>query len=44
MDRKTEKLARKAATTEGISFSAWVERAVRDNLAAITAPTTEAAP
>lgn len=35
MDMKIEKLARKAAFSEGVSLSAWIERAVRENLAAI---------
>lgn len=36
MDKRVEKMARKAATLEGVSFSSWVERAVKENLAAIT--------
>lgn len=35
MDKKIEKMARKAATLEGISFSAWVERACRSNLQSV---------
>ena len=37
MDEKLMKRARKAAFAEGVTFSNWVERAVRDNLAAIAA-------
>lgn len=36
MDKKIEKMARKAATLEGLSFSSWVERSVRESLADIT--------
>ena len=36
MDKKIEKQARRAATAEGVSFSSWVEKAVRENLAAIS--------
>jgi predicted HicB family RNase H-like nuclease len=35
MDKKVEKAARKAASLEGVSFSSWVERAVRENIAAL---------
>lgn len=37
MDKRVEKLARKAAFSEGLSLSAWIERAVRENLAAVVA-------
>lgn len=42
MDKKIEKMARKAASLEGLSFSSWVERAVRENLASITGKAGEA--
>jgi|APGre2960657373_1045057.scaffolds.fasta_scaffold05386_3 hypothetical protein len=36
MDKKIEKMGKKAARLEGMSFSAWVERACRETLATIT--------
>jgi len=36
MDKRVEKMSRKAALLEGLSFSAWVERACREGLAKIT--------
>ena len=36
MDRNVETLARRAASDEGMSFSAWVERACRETLSTIT--------
>jgi predicted HicB family RNase H-like nuclease len=41
IDRETEQQARKAAMAEGISFSAWVERAVRANLSTVTGGITQ---
>lgn len=35
IDKKIEKMGRKAALLEGISFSAWVEKSIRMNLDAV---------